>query len=119
MRRIARWIARVFSLLLVGLVALIFVGEGLAEGFPNPAVLTLEENLGLFAFFLMTGGLALAWKTELGTLLTILGYIAFCFIERELMGGLFALFPVTALLLFVTWHLPGDSPDRPAAGRSR
>ena len=77
MKRIAWWTARIISLLLVGLVLLIFVGEGLVEGLPNPTALSLEENWGLLAFFCMTAGLVLAWKTELGVILTILGYIAF------------------------------------------
>ena len=107
MKNRIRGIARVLSFLLVGLVVLIFLGEGLTEGFPNPAMLTLEENLGLGAFFLMVAGLVVAWKREGGALLTVLGYALFCMIRGEIMWGLFFLFPVTAILFVACWYLSG------------
>lgn len=119
MEKRLRSFARVLSLLLVGFVGLIFVGEGLTEGFPNPSLMTVEENLGLAAFFLMLGGLLLAWKQEAGALLTVLGYALFCMVEGEIKWGLFILFPVTAILFIGCWYLAGTAKGGRPAGDSR
>jgi len=106
MKNIVRWGARILSLPLVGIVGLIFIGESLAEGFPNPVDLTASENIGLIVFFLMVVGLVAAWKWELGgAILTILGYLVFCAIEGKVMLGLFALFPGIAILFIWSWFL--------------
>jgi hypothetical protein len=68
-----RWIARVWALLIAGLVLFIFVGESLDGPVPNPLNLNMKENVILLTMFIAWCGLLLAWKWEgLGATLTLI-----------------------------------------------
>jgi hypothetical protein len=55
-----RWIARVLSVLLIGLILVIFVGEGF-----NPFNLKGIEPLQMVLFFTTCIGMVVAWRWEL------------------------------------------------------
>lgn len=79
-----RWIARVLSLAVVGLVLLIFVGEGF-----NPLRLTAHEAVLMVCFWTAIAGLLVAWKREgLGGTLTVGGMLLFYGFHR-LTSGVF------------------------------
>jgi hypothetical protein len=85
--RVVRWIARGFSGLAAALILLIFVGEGLTEGFGSFLRLSMRETVMMVAFVAMWLGLLLSWKWELsGGLLTICGVIAFYLLDYAFSG---------------------------------
>ena len=102
MGKIRHWTIRVLSILLIGLYLLIFIGESISEGPPDPSKMSPSE-IGLFiANFIMIIGLALSWKFSVhGPVIIFIGYILFCVIEGELAEGAFLMFPLVGLLFFI------------------
>jgi len=118
MKTAVRWAARLGSLVLVTFVGFIFIGEGLSEGFPNPIVLTLRENVLLAAFFLMVAGLVLAWRWAFwGAVVTFAGYMSFSIVEGRILPGVFSFFPAVAGLFIWSWLLSRSDGDGVSAGR--
>lgn len=84
---IVRWIARISAGLTAGLILIIFVGEGISEGFEPLLHLTTRETLMMVAFVAVWLGLVLGWRWELyGALLTIGGLIAFYLLDYLFSG---------------------------------
>jgi hypothetical protein len=80
--RVVRWIARISAGLAAALILLIFIGEGLAEGFEPILHLTAREAAMMVAFAAVWLGLVLGWKWELvGGLLTVCGTVAFYLLD--------------------------------------
>ena len=85
--RIVRWIARVSSGLAATLILLIFIGEGLTEGFEPLLHLSVRETVMMVAFVAVWLGLLLGWKWELyGGLLTACGVAAFYLLDYLFSG---------------------------------
>jgi hypothetical protein len=95
---IVRWIARISAGLTAALILIIFIGEGILEGFEPLVHLTTRETLMMIAFVAIWLGLMLGWRWKLGgALLTIGGLIAFYLLDY-LFSGTFPSGPF--LLLF-------------------
>jgi len=87
--RMARWIARVSSGLTAALILLVFIGEGLAEGFEPFLHLSVRETVMMVAFAAVWLGLLLGWKWDFyGGLLTICGMVAFYLADYLFSGTL-------------------------------
>jgi hypothetical protein len=104
--RVVRWIARILAGLAAVLILLIFIGEGLAEGFEPILHLSVREAMMMVAFVAMWLGLVLGWKWELvGGLLTICGAAAFYLLDYAFSGtfprGPFFLILASPSLLFL------------------
>ncbi|HUV97958.1 MAG TPA: hypothetical protein VMW14_00465, partial [Candidatus Paceibacterota bacterium] len=85
--RVVRWIARVSSGLAATLILLIFIGEGLTEGFEPLLHLSVRETVMMVAFVAVWLGLLLGWKWELyGGLLTACGTAAFYLLDYLFSG---------------------------------
>jgi hypothetical protein len=79
-----RWTARLLSALLVGLVVLIYVGEG---GF-NPLKLSAVEAVQKVFFFTAVAGMVIAWRWEvIGGILATAGILLFFGTEFAVTGG--------------------------------
>jgi len=97
---VIRYIARLFSILLIVLIVSLSIGEGL----PNPSILSITEILLFVALLVMLVGLVLSWQHEyFGGLLTIIGFILFFIVNYFSSGSLrlgffFLLFPLTGIL---------------------
>jgi hypothetical protein len=107
---IVRWIARVSAGLTAALILIIFIGEGIAEGFGPLLHLTTRETLMMVAFVAVWLGLLLGWRWELyGALLTIGGLIAFYLLDYLFSGtfprGPFFLIFAAPSLLFLYYGL--------------
>lgn len=106
-----RWIARVWGLVSIAFVLLMFVGSALAEGF-NPAQLAPRDMVGFLFFPLGTClGIIVAWRWEgPGGAITIGSLLAF-YVALRLMDGRFPRGPYFALvaapgfLFLVCWLL--------------
>ncbi|MFP4394505.1 MAG: hypothetical protein ACLFTI_04495 [Anaerolineales bacterium] len=114
---IVRWIARISAGLAAALILIIFIGEGISEGFEPLLRLTARESLMMVAFFAVWLGLVLGWRWELyGALLTIGGLIAFYLLDYLFSGtfprGPFFLIFTAPSLLFLYCGLQ----ERKAAG---
>ena len=84
---IIRWVARIASGLAALLIAVIFIGEGIADGFEPLLHLTIRENAMMVAFFIVWLGLLLGWKWELaGGVMTIGGTVAFYLLDYLFSG---------------------------------
>ncbi len=84
---IVRWIARISAGLTAALILIIFIGEGISEGFEPLLHLTARESLMMTAFVAVWLGLVLGWRWELyGALLTISGLIAFYLLDYLFSG---------------------------------
>jgi hypothetical protein len=102
-----RLTAKIWSILSIGFVLLIFIGEMINATGPAP---TLDEWLGL-AFFPMgvVIGLILAWWHEgVGGAVTVLSFVAFYIWELILSGSLadgpfFLLVAAPGFLFLTTW----------------
>ena len=101
-----RFVARLFSVLLV----LVILSLAIGEGFPSPANLTTTELLLTISLIIMLTGLLLAWKWEfIGGIIIIIGFLVFFIINSVHSGYLrlgyfFIVFPITGLLyLFCGW----------------
>jgi len=87
--QVIRWIARISSGFAAALILLIFIGEGLTEGFEPLLHMSVRETLMMVAFISLWLGLLLGWKWELyGGLLTICGIAAFYLVDYLLTGTL-------------------------------
>ena len=85
--QVVRWIARVSSGFAAALIVVIFIGEGLTEGFEPLLHLSVRETLMLVAFVAVWLGLLLGWKWELyGGLLTACGVAAFYLVDYLFSG---------------------------------
>ena len=108
---IVRWIARLWSLVSVGFVLLMFIGSGLAEGF-NPAQFSSRDWIGLFFFpFGVCLGMIVARRREgLGGAITVGSLLAFyaalwVMDGRLPRGPYFALLAAPGVLFLVCWLL--------------
>jgi hypothetical protein len=104
--QVVRWIARVSAGFAAALILLIFIGEGLTEGFEPLLHMTARETLMMVAFVAVWLGLLLGWKWELyGGLLTAFGVVAFYIVgylfSGTLPGVLFPLIFTLPSLLFL------------------
>jgi len=93
---VVRWIARISSGFIAALILLIFIGEGVAEGFGLILQLSIHESMMMIAFIAGWIGLLLGWKWELyGGLLVICGVVVFYLLNylftNTLPGGPFFL----------------------------
>lgn len=96
--RVVRWIARGFSGFAAALVLIIFIGEGLTEGFLPLLRLSVREALLMIAFLAVWLGLLLGWKWGLyGGLLTVCGMAAF-YLFDYLFSGTFPRGPFFLIL---------------------
>jgi hypothetical protein len=116
-RLVARWAARLTSLLLIGLVAVFVIGHG---GLPNVLGQPARIQLEFAALGLMLIGLAVGWLREgLGGLLVLFGLAAFNAVELTVNGrpalGAFPLFAVPGVL-FLLSALPGRGGRRQPTG---
>ena len=106
---IIRWIARGWSILSMGFVALILVGEVV---FPHAPLPTPRDLIGLFLFpFGVCVGMILAWRWEgLGGSITVGSLIAF-YAALRIMNGRFPRGPYFALvsapgaLFLISWAI--------------
>jgi hypothetical protein len=102
--RLVHWSARVTSLLLLGLVIVLVVGQG---GMPNVLRQPTPVQLEFAALGLMLLGLVVGWVREgLGGLLVLLGLAAFNGVELAVNGrparGAFPLFAVPGGLFLLS-----------------
>ena len=115
---LVRWIARVSAGVTAALILLIFIGEGLAEGFEPILHLPVRENVVMVAFIAVWLGLLLSWKWELyGGLLTVCGLAAFYLLEYLFSGtlprGPFFLIFASPSLMFIYCGLQSRMKPRP------
>jgi hypothetical protein len=83
-----RWTARGLTVLLVGLVLVIFIGEALANGF-NPLHLKRIEAIQMTFFWTACLGMVLAWRWQaIGAALSLGGMILFFAVEIAARNGL-------------------------------
>jgi len=85
--QVVRWIARISSGFSAALILIIFIGEGLTEGFEPLLHMSVRETLMMVAFIALWLGLLLGWKWELyGGLLTACGIAAFYLVDYLFSG---------------------------------
>jgi hypothetical protein len=116
--RVVHWSARATSLLLLGLVGVIVIGN---DGPPNVMVQPWPVKLEFAAIGLMLLGLLIGWVREgLGGLLVILGLAAFNLVELSVNGrlahGAFPLFAVPGVLFLLSKMLPRCNKMLPVVG---
>jgi len=98
-----RFIARLFSILLIFIVISLAIGEA----FPHPFDLSAKEAIFTIALLIMLAGLLISWKWEgIGGSLIILGFLTFVIansiISKSLNLGIFLLiFPLTGVLYLI------------------
>ncbi len=93
-----RWVARISAAITAGLILLLFVGEGIADGIGPLSRLSPREALMMVAFFAVWLGLILGWRWELlGGSLNVMGLIAFYLLDF-LFSGTFPRGPYFLLL---------------------
>jgi hypothetical protein len=118
--RVVRWLARVWSLASVTLVALFVIGEGF-----DPSELTPDEWLG-FAFFPfgISLGMLLAWRREgLGGAITTGCLLAFYAVHRATAGSFprgwaWFVFAAPGMLFLLCWLLARSAVVDPARQRA-
>jgi len=104
----ARWSARLTATLLLGLVLLIYIGEGLlGGGGPNLAKMDWPSRFMSIAFFVSVAGLAVLWWRELLGAAFILGGMAVFYwlnyhASGKFPGGAFPLFYVPGILAAIS-----------------
>jgi hypothetical protein len=77
-----RWAARLLTIFLLGLVLVIFAGEGF-----NPFKLSAIEAIQMTLFFTTCIGMAVAWRWEvIGGLLSAAGIVLFFCVEFTVTG---------------------------------
>jgi hypothetical protein len=107
-----RWSARLSAAVLLGLVLLIFIGEGLlGGGGPNLAKMDGLGRLMFASMLVSVASLAVIWWRELlGGLLVVGATAAFYWLNYQacgrLAGGAFPLFFVPGVLAIASWLLP-------------
>lgn len=85
--KIFRWVARVTALVMVVFILLMFIGEGIVDGFGGLLALTLRESLMMAAFVVVFLGLLLGWRWEvLGGGLVIGGMAVFYWLDYAFSG---------------------------------
>jgi hypothetical protein len=105
-------------LAMLGVVALIYIGEGGV----NPLRLTLNEAGLMILFWTAVAGLIIAWRFEaLGGALTVAGVVLFHALHWHLSGGppkswFFASFVIPAFLFLLTAALNRSCTVRTAPG---
>jgi hypothetical protein len=109
--RLVAWSARITSLLLLGLVIIIFIGEG---GPPNVFRQPLSVQFEFASLGVMLIGLVIGWVREgPGGLLVLLGLAAFNAVELAVNGrpalGAFPLFAVPVVLFLLSALLRRNS----------
>jgi hypothetical protein len=114
--RVVAWSARITSLLLLGLVIVIFIGEG---GPPNVFRQPPPVQLEFASLGLMLIGLVLGWIREgVGGLLVLLGLVAFNTVELAVNSrpalGAFPLFAVPGVLFLLSALVRPRSKEPPA-----
>jgi hypothetical protein len=106
---LARWTARVVSLLLVLMVLTILVGEGF-----HPVGVTGTQAAQFAAFAVVLAGLLAAWRWELaGALAALIGLTSFEGLEFSARGGFaYGAFPWFAVpaLLYLLANMLGRTP---------
>ena len=102
------WLARTGSILSVGLVVLLFLGEG---GF-HPSTITAREwtGLGFFPIGVVLGMVVAWWREGLGALISVTSLTAFYFVYGYLLGShiggwWFVIFTLPAFLFLLHWLL--------------
>ena len=105
--KILRWIARIFSAVLVGFFLLIFISETIGSiQAGNSTNISGFDILKLTLKGIMLAGLIAAWIWELyGSILAFLAYLAMAMINPAVINPLMLLFPVNAILFMITWWL--------------
>jgi hypothetical protein len=106
---ITRWIARVLSVLSIGIILLFVIGEA---DFSAPIKLSVREWIGLLFFPVgIIGGIVLAWRWEgLGAAITIGSLVTF-YVSHFIMWGrfpsgpFFAIFASPGLVFGASWLL--------------
>lgn len=84
---VIRWIARLSAGLAAALIAFIFIGEGMGDGFAALQQLTGPEISLMFAFLAVWVGLLLGWHWELaGGLLIVGGTLVFYLLNFAFSG---------------------------------
>jgi hypothetical protein len=117
---VVRWIARILSILTIGIILLFFVGEA---DFSQPVSLSLKDVIGLLFFPLgVLIGMLVAWRWEgIGAGITVGSLVAF-YLSHFLLwhgfpsGPYFALFASPGAIFGIAWLLsrprqelePGD-----------
>ncbi len=97
-----RWIARIGAALIAGMILIIFIGEGISEGFGPLIQMSLRETAMMAAFIIVFLGLIIGWKWEiLGGSLIVGGMAAFYLLDF-LFSGTFPRGPFMLVIL-----LPG------------
>ncbi len=104
-----RWVARILSLISIGIVLLFFIGEGSISEF---AKLTIGEWI-LILFFpigLMIGLFVSWWKELIGGIIAVGSIILFNIIDNILSGKLklefeFLVFAIPGILFILYWYL--------------
>lgn len=109
-----RGLARALSVIVIGLVLLIFVGEG-GSGLSR---LTASDAVLMVVFWIAVVGLAIAWRAELlGGALAVGGMLLFCTMNWSLAGSLpkswyFAFLALPGLLFLIAATLEKHGPRR-------
>jgi hypothetical protein len=100
--QIVRWIARIGATLMAGMILIIFIGEGISEGFGPLLQMSLREMAMMVVFIIVFLGLIIGWKWEiLGGSMIIGGMAAFYLLDYLFSGT----FPGGPFLLVIV--LPG------------
>ncbi len=60
-----RWIARIGAVLIAGMILIIFIGEGISEGFGPLMQMSLRETAMMAVFVIVFLGLILGWRWEI------------------------------------------------------
>ncbi|MDQ1317379.1 MAG: hypothetical protein QG641_689 [Candidatus Poribacteria bacterium] len=115
---VIRWIARVSTILVVGIGLTFLVGEGLGEYLDKKKrgeeikKLPIGDLIDLSCFPVMATGLLIAWKWEMiGVIISIFGFLAlwvYWVIDRfpeKFPPKLFVVFPTISLLYLCSWVL--------------
>ncbi len=103
------WIARVWSVLSIGFLLLIFIGEIVSPHAPLPTL--TEAVLMLFFPIGVCVGMIIAWKKELPGALTTIGSVVVFYAGIWLLRGnlprgpYFALVATPGLLFLIDWWL--------------
>jgi hypothetical protein len=104
---VIQWVARVLSLLSIGVILLFIVGEGF-----DPTRVALKEWAGLLFFpFGVVVGLVMGWRWDgIGAAIALGSLLAFYGVQLAMWGRLprgpyFALFTSPAILFGASWLL--------------
>lgn len=98
---VVRWTARAIGIGIVGLIAILAIGEG----GPNPFAMSLRENLLGLALLTMTLGLLVGWKWEgAGGILILGGFAWFAIVNgRFQLNALMVVWLGVGVLYLICW----------------